>query len=160
MFDRINTGFYASPEVKKFSELKGYKIGDGNINDMLYAPNSENAEFRVIPLNDKEIYDTIQEMTYQLVTEVIKDDDNLFNLDALVGTEVETYKRLQTRVIQVARQKQVAINKYILANESKLTDKDRSNLNILIAKNKKLEKNILQSWPVLIERHKQYLQSI
>ena len=159
LFDRINTGFYASPEVKKFSELKGYKIGDGNINDMLYAPNSENAEFRVIPLNDKEIYDTIQEMTYQLVTEVIKDDDNLFNLDALVGTEVETYKRLQTRVIQVARQKQVAINKYILANESKLTDKDRSNLNILIAKNKKLEKNILQSWPVLIERHKQYLQS-
>jgi len=159
LFDRINTGFYASPEVKKFSELKGYKIGDGNINDMLYAPNSENAEFRVIPLNDKEIYDTIQEMTYQLVTDVIKDDNNLFNLDALVGTEVETYKKLQTRVIQVARQKQVAINKYILANESKLTDKDRSNLNVLIAKNKKLEKNILQSWPVLIERHKQYLQS-
>ena len=159
LFDRIDTGFYASPEVKQFSQLKGYKIGDGNINDMLYAPNSENAEFRVIPLNDREIYDTIQEMTYQLVTEVIKDDDNLFNLDALIGTEVETYKKLQTRVIQVARQKQVAINKYILANESKLTDKDRSNLNILIAKNKKLEKNILQSWPVLIERHKQYLQS-
>jgi len=159
LFNRINTGFYASPEVRQFSQIKGYEIGDGNINDILYAPNSENAEFRVIPLSDKEIYDTVQEMTYQLVTEVIKDDDNLFNLDLLIGTEVETYKKLQTRVIQVVRQKQVAINNYIVANESKLTDKDRSNLNVLIAKNKKLESNVLNSWPVLIERHKQYLQS-
>ena len=191
LFDKINTGGFANTAMLDFSYQMVYSPSQFDSN-FAFAVNFQDEinspidyrdpfvtepEYRLVALNDQQMYDTLQEMTYQLVKDTLKNDGDLFNLTLIKGRESEVYNKMLTDVIRVAKQKGNVATKYInLSNSARdkgekqfkfgnktrdiLTPSEMSAINISIIQNKKLVDNIKETWPLLIDKHKQYLQSL
>ena len=172
LFKKIDTGFYSDA---------AFEVPVGTYRD----PFVIEPEYRLVVtnLNDRQVYDTVQEMTFQLVSEALKEDKNLFNLNELTKDSNKTYERLRTRVLQVAKQKENVATRYINTsqiakskgqkefdwgtdkngqpNKKKiLSDEQLNAINKIRLKNRKLREDISESWPFLVEKHKEYMQSL
>ena len=190
LFDKINTGGFVNTAMLDFSYQMVYSPSQFDSN-FAFAVNFQDEinspidyrdpfvtepEYRLVTLDDQQMYDTLQEMTYQLVVDTLKNDADLFNLTLLKGNEAETYNKILRNVLRVAQQKGNVATKYMNLSKSAkakgekqfqwgtktrdvLTAEEMSRLNISIFQNKKLKKNIVETWPLLIDKHKQYLQS-
>ena len=191
LFDKINTGGFANNLVLDFSYEGVTFLPSQFDSNFAFAVNFQDEisspidyrdpfvtepEYRLVALDDQQMYDTLQEMTYQLVTDALKNDTDLFNLTLLKGNETETYNKILKNVLRVAQQKGNVATKYMNLSKSAkakgekqfqwgaktrdvLTNEEMSRLNISIFQNKKLKNNIVETWPLLIDKHKQYLQS-
>ena len=192
LFSRIDKGFYANKPVFEFQyKMQPYTLGFSRpieVDIALANVQEEDGsyyyrdafdtepEYRLIALDDQQMYDTLQEMTYQLVKETLKNDGDLFNLSVIKGKDSEIYNQILKDVIRVAKQKGNVATKYL--NESKsaaakgekefqwgskmrnvLTPVEMSALNVSIIQSRKLSKDIIATWPLLIDKHKEYLQS-
>tara|TARA_R110002095_G_scaffold26865_6_gene27058 strand:+ start:6 stop:3200 length:3195 start_codon:yes stop_codon:yes gene_type:complete len=188
LFSRIDKGFYANKPLYKmqpytlgFSRPIEVDIALANVQEedgSYYYRDAFDTEpeYRLIALDDQQMYDTLQEMTYQLVKETLKNDGDLFNLSVIKGKDSEIYNQILKDVIRVAKQKGNVATKYL--NESKsaaakgekefqwgskmrnvLTPVEMSALNVSIIQSRKLSKDIIATWPLLIDKHKEYLQS-
>lgn len=192
LFSRIDKGFYANKPVFEFQyKMQPYTLGFSRpieVDIALANVQEEDGsyyyrdafdtepEYRLIALDDQQMYDTLQEMTYQLVKETLKNDGDLFNLSVIKGKDSDIYNQILKDVIRVAKQKGNVATKYL--NESKsaaakgekefqwgskmrnvLTPVEMSALNVSIIQSRKLSKDIIATWPLLIDKHKEYLQS-
>ena len=192
LFDKINTGGFANnlvldssyvEEIYSPSQFDSNFAFAINFQDEINSPIDyrdpfvTEPEYRLVALNDQQMYDTLQEMTYQLVKDTLKNDGDLFNLTLIKGRESEVYNKMLTDVMRVAKQEGNVATKYInLSNSARdkgekqfkfgnktrdiLTPSEMSVINISIIQNKKLVDNIKETWPLLIDKHKQYLQSL
>ena len=106
LFKKIDTGFYSDAT---------FEVPAGTYRDAFVIE----PEYRLVVTNlsDRQIYDTVQEMTFQLVSEALKEDKNLFNLSELTKDSNKTYQRLRTRILQVVKQKENVATRYINASQ-------------------------------------------
>ena len=107
-------------------------------------------------LSDRETSDTVQEMTFLMLNDFIKSDENLFNIEKVNSTEL--YQKLKVGVLATVRGKEIVIND-IINNSEDLTKSQKERLQDIIKSNRKLQEDILADWPRIVARHKEYIRA-
>lgn len=154
LFKRIGNGYYKK-NMPYATQLSMAKEGIIDIEDAF--ANSE-SEFRLTTISDKEGADIIQHMTYLTLTNLISTDRSLFTRDSIPSSEL--YSGLKTQILQTINQKNIAANK-LLENEEYLKDNREEKTRLLkaaMAKNTAFMQNVSSEWPIIVERHKEYLK--
>jgi hypothetical protein len=154
LFKKIGNGYYKK-NIPYVTQLSMAKEGIIDIEDAF--ANSE-SEFRLTTISDKEGADIIQHMTYLTLTNLISTDRSLFTRDSIPSSEL--YSGLKAQILQTINQKNIAARK-LLENEEYLKDNREEKTRLLktaIAKNTAFMQNVSDEWPVIVERHKEYLK--
>ena len=154
LFKRIGNGYYKK-NMPYATQLSMAKEGIIDIEDAFADSESE---FRLTTISDKEGADIIQHMTYLTLTNLIGTDRSLFTRDSIPSSEL--YSGLKAQILQTINQKNIAANK-LLENEEYLKDNREEKTRLLkaaIVKNTAFMQNVSDEWPVIVERHKEYLR--
>jgi hypothetical protein len=154
LFKRIGNGYYKK-NMPYATQLSMAKEGIIDIEDAFADSESE---FRLTTISDKEGADIIQHMTYLTLTNLIGTDRSLFTRDSIPSSEL--YSGLKAQILQTINQKNIAANK-LLENEEYLKDNREEKTRLLkqaIVKNTVFMQNVSSEWPVIVERHKEYLR--
>lgn len=154
LFKRIGNGYYKK-NMPYVTQLSMAKEGIIDIEDAFADSESE---FRLTTISDKEGADIIQHMTYLTLTNLIGTDRSLFTRDSIPSSEL--YSGLKAQILQTINQKNIAANK-LLENEEYLKDNREEKTRLLkaaIVKNTAFMQNVSDEWPVIVERHKEYLR--
>lgn len=154
LFKKIGNGYYKK-NMPYATQLSMAKEGIIDVEDAF--ANSE-SEFRLTTISDKEGADIIQHMTYLTLTNLIGTDRSLFTRDSIPSSQL--YADLKAQILQTINQKNIAANK-LLENEEYLKDNREEKTRLLkaaMAKNTAFMQNVSSEWPVIIERHKEYLK--
>lgn len=154
LFKKIGNGYYKK-NMPYATQLSMAKEGIIDVEDAF--ANSE-SEFRLTTISDKEGADIIQHMTYLTLTNLISTDRSLFTRDSIPSSEL--YSGLKAQILQTINQKNIAARK-LLENEEYLKDNKEEKTRLLktaIAKNTAFMQNVSDEWPIIVERHKEYLK--
>ena len=154
LFKRIGNGYYKK-NMPYATQLSMAKEGIIDIEDAFADSESE---FRLTTISDKEGADIIQHMTYLTLTNLISTDRSLFTRDSIPSSEL--YSGLKAQILQTINQKNIAANK-LLENEEYLKDNREEKTRLLkaaMAKNTAFMQNVSSEWPIIVERHKEYLK--
>jgi hypothetical protein len=154
LFKRIGNGYYKK-NMPYATQLSMAKEGIIDIEDAF--ANSE-SEFRLSTISDKEGADIIQHMTYLTLTNLISTDRSLFTRESISSSKL--YADLKIQILQTINQKNIAANK-LLENEEYLKDNKEEKTKLLkaaMAKNTVFMQNVSTEWPIIVEKHKEYLR--
>ena len=143
LFNRMTTGFYReySPYNSKLAYAKAGVI------DVTDAFGDSESEFRVKDMPGQILHDTMQEMTYQLIKEAIKDNKSLFDVTLNID-----YTGLKEKLQMTALKSRKAAEE--LVDAGKLTPEQAAPS---IEKSTALWKTITDNWDELVVKHKEYL---
>lgn len=148
MFGKIGQGYYKS-HIPFQNSLAFAKEGVIDIED---AFADLDAVLSLKDINDKERADIIQHMTYLTLTDMIKTDESLFNIEK--KNKKEEYAKLKDQVLETISQKiRVAQG---LVSEGTFTQEE---VNPLISNTLQLMQNVEDQWDTITERHEEYLKS-
>tara|TARA_B100001778_G_scaffold197786_1_gene163171 strand:+ start:3121 stop:15627 length:12507 start_codon:yes stop_codon:yes gene_type:complete len=139
LFKRIDTGDFAQifPSGPRPSYVANYiQVGP-------------DAVFRVAGLSDVVTHDTIQHMTYLTLRDLIKNNESLFNFQDVLVNEDVLYTRLKGEVLASTAQIVKALESLPQSEERDL--RIESTLNLM--------QDISNTWPDLIDKHKEYMLS-
>lgn len=152
LFSNIGNGYYRdyNPYESKLSYAK-----DGII-DIEDATGTSESEFRIANVPSVQVHEIMQEMTYSTLRELVKTDGSLFKVPSL--NKKELYARLKEELVSnetgLLRWKATQYSKD--ADEGKIT---REEAGIKISNLKNLQKEVIEQWPAIIEKHEEYLRT-
>jgi len=152
LFTRIDSGAFKSMKSPFGPQLSFANKGIIDIESKVVRKGDE-ARDKI--LNDKITTDTIQEMTYQMLKSLVKNDKNIFELQPI--SEKEMYSDIYEKVMQTVKSQAVGYKNALDAPVVPEKFKDR--IEVLIEDNLKLQKDITTDWPRLIEKHKEYMRA-
>ncbi len=152
LFTRIDSGGFKSMKSPFGSQLSFANKGVIDIPSKIVRKGDE-ARDKI--LNDKITTDTIQEMTYQMLKSLVKNDKNIFELQPI--SEKEMYKDIYEKVMNTVKSQAVSYNNAI--NAPGIPTKFKERLEKLIKDNLRIQKDITSDWPRLTEKHKEYMRA-
>ena len=152
LFTRIDSGAFKSMKSPFGPQLSFANKGIIDIESKVVRKGDE-ARDKI--LNDKITTDTIQEMTYQMLKSLVKNDKNIFELQPI--SEKEMYSDIYEKVMQTVKSQAVGYKNALDAPAVPEKFKDR--IEVLIKDNLKLQKDITTDWPRLTEKHKEYMRA-
>jgi ABC-type transporter Mla subunit MlaD len=148
MFSKIGKGYYKS-NLPLVNSLAYAKQGIIDIED---AFADSDAVLSLAGINDRERNDIIQHMTYLTLTDMIKTDESLFEVENVNKTEL--YNKLKTQILQT-------IGVRIQAFQAAVKDNTytQEQVDPYISNDLQLMQNIEDQWNTIVERHQEYLKS-
>jgi hypothetical protein len=151
LFNRMTTGFYReySPYNPKLAYAKAGVI------DITDAFGDSESEFRVKDMPGQIVHDTMQEMTYQLMKDAIKDNKSLFDITLNID-----YTGLKEKIQMTALKSRKAAEELIEIAKDKSEEEAKATAEKYaptIEKSTALWKTITDNWDELIVKHKEYL---
>lgn len=151
LFKNINQGAYKShiPNANQFAYAKQGVI---DIEDAFATAESE---LSLVSISDKERSEIIQEMTYATLYDIIKNDENLFNVIDKNRTEV--YTDLNNHILETVAGKIIAAQEKI--NSKTLSKNEIAEQKDIIKRTEQLMRNIDKQWPEIISRHEEYMKA-
>jgi len=153
LFKRIGSGYYK----KRMPYATQLSMAQEGIIDIEDAFATSDSEFRLKTLSDRQTSDTVQEMTFLMLSDFIKTDKSLFTIvDNL--NQKDFYEKLLPRVLGTIRSKEIVINNIIDKTEN-LSKEQKERLLAIVAQNRQLEKDVVVDWPRLTEKHKEYIKA-
>jgi hypothetical protein len=153
LFERIGNGYYKK-HMPYATQLSMAQKGIIDIEDAFATSDSE---FRLKTLSDRQTSDTIQEMTFLMLSNLVKDDRNLFEIADKINQK-DFYKDLLPKVLATVRNKEIVINT-IIKNNPNISKEQEDALAIIIANNRQLERDIVSDWSRITEKHKEYIKA-
>lgn len=147
LFEKIGTGYYKQ-FIPYQSNLTFAKQG---YIDIAEAYASSDSEFRVKGLPADTVHDIMQQMTYITLTDLVKNNESLFNLPKINKTEL--YKKLKVDLQKTALKSRKAAEELI--KQGKITNAQAIPT---IEKSIALWKSITNEWDFLVKKHAEYLR--
>lgn len=148
MFSKIGQGYYKS-YIPLQNSLAFAKEGVIDIEDAFADLDSV---LSLKDISDKERSDIVQHMTYLTLTDMIKTDESLFNIEK--KNKKEQYAKLRYQIYRTIAQKARAAQS--LVREGKKT---QSEVNPYISNVLQLMQNVKNQWDLITERHEEHLKS-
>ena len=152
LFTRIDSGGFKSMKSPFGSQLSFANKGIIDIESKVVRKGDE-ARDKI--LNDKVTTDTIQEMTYQMLKSLVKNDKNIFELQPI--SEKEMYSDIYEKVMNTVNSAAVSYKNAL--NAAVVPKKFKDRIEVLIKDNLRLQKDITTDWPRLTEKHKEYMRA-
>jgi hypothetical protein len=153
LFERIGSGYYKK-HMPYATQLSMAQKGIIDIEDAFATSDSE---FRLKTLNDRQTSDTIQEMTFLMLSNLVKDDRSLFEIADKINQK-DFYKDLLPKVLATVHNKEILVNT-IIKNNPNISKEQKDALAIIIANNRQLERDIVSDWSRITEKHKEYIKA-
>lgn len=148
LFKQIGEGYYK----KHFPYESQLSFARKGIIDVEEAFASNDSEFRLKGISDRERSEIIQHITYMTLVDVIKSDKNLFK--TIGENRSDLYARLKDDVLKTIAKKLVAID--TLIKEKRFT---KQQLKGEITATKNLMVAVASQWKSIVEKHQEYLKS-
>tara|TARA_R110001632_G_scaffold51365_5_gene127956 strand:- start:400 stop:13896 length:13497 start_codon:yes stop_codon:yes gene_type:complete len=152
LFTRIDSGGFKGMKSPFGSQLSFANKGIIDIESKVVRKGDE---ARDKTLNDKVTTDTIQEMTYQMLKSLVKNDKNIFELQPI--SEKEMYKDIYEKVMNTVESQAATYKKAL--NDPAFPEKFKDRIKLLFKSNLQLRKDITTDWPILTEKHKEYMKA-
>ncbi len=146
LFKRMTTGFYS----EQFPARQGLSYARMGVIDVTDAFADRNSEMRIKDFAGQEVNDIMQQMTYEVLTRVMKPGGNIFNITSETITSDELKDALQKTALKSRKAAETLVEKGTLTAEAAAP---------VIAKSNALWQKITNNWDALLERHKEYLLS-
>lgn len=140
--------------AKYNGEVPEIEFRDAPIDDLFDSQQADDTPSKV--LSDKETFDVIQEMTFLMLNDFIKSDENLFNIEKINASTL--YNDLKVGVLATIKGKENAIND-IINNNKDLTKAQKERLEDIIKNNRQLMIDVLKDWPRLEAKHREYIRA-
>jgi len=148
MFSKIGKGYYKS-NLPLVNSLAYAKQGIIDVED---AFADSDAVLSLAGINDRERNDIIQHMTYLTLTDMIKTDESLFEVEK--RNKKEIYDNLRYQIYRTIAKK--ARKAQALVRENKNTQEE---VNPYISNVLQLMQHVKDQWETIVERHQEYLKS-
>jgi len=146
LFKRMTSGFYS----QQFPSAQGLSYAKMGVIDVTDAFADRNSETRIKGFVGQEVNDIMQQMTYELLTRVVKPGGNIFNITPTTISNEEMKDALQKTALKPRKAAEILIEK------GKMTDEEAAPA---IEKSNSLWNRITDNWDALVEKHKEYLLS-
>ncbi len=140
--------------AKYNGEVPEVEFRDAPIDDLFDSQQADDTPSKV--LSDKQTFDVIQEMTFLMLNDFIKSDENLFNIEKINASIL--YNDLKVGVLATIKGKENAIND-IINNNKDLTKAQKERLEDIIKNNRQLMIDVLKDWPRLEAKHREYIRA-
>ena len=152
LFTRIDSGGFKGMKSPFGSQLS---LANKGVIDIESKVVRKGDEARDKILNDKVTTDTIQEMTYQMLKSLVANDKNIFELQPI--SEKEMYKDIYEKVMNTVESQAATYNKAL--SDPAVPEKFKDRIKLLVQSNLKLREDITKDWPILTEKHKEYMKA-
>lgn len=146
LFKRMTSGFYS----KQFPSAQGLSYAKMGVIDVTDAFADRNSETRIKGFVGQEVNDIMQQMTYELLTRVVKPGGNIFNITPTTISNEEMKDALQKVALKPRKAAETLIE------NGKMTEEEAAPA---IEKSNSLWNRITDNWDALVEKHKEYLLS-
>lgn len=146
LFKRMTSGFYS----KQFPSGQGLSYARMGVIDVTDAFADRESETRIKGFVGQEVNDIMQQMTYELLTRVVKPGNNIFNITANSVSNEELKDALQKTALKSRKAAETLIE------NGKMTEEEAAPA---IEKSNSLWNRITDNWDELVEKHKEYLLS-
>ena len=154
LFKRMTTGFY-SKQFPARQQLSYAKAGIINISDAFADRESET---RIKGFVGQEVNDIMQQMTYEILTRVVRPGGNIFNITSTTISNEELKDALQKTALKSRKAAEALIEKAKKVSEQEgIATAER--YASIIEKSNSLWSRITNNWDALTEKHKEYLLS-
>lgn len=152
LFNKIESGYYSkySPYAAQLS------FAQKGVQDIAYARGDERSEYRaeISKIPAQQQHDIMQQLTFQVLQKIMKDNETLFNVNELNFNKKELYDELFRDLIMNGPGSMVA--EYTRKIEAKEIDKSIGEEKINDYKS--LINDIYEEWPKIVENHKEDLK--
>lgn len=148
LFDRIGTGYYATI-VPYEANLAYAKEGIIDIED---AQATADSQFSIATIPVTQVHEIMEDMTYNTLAKLSKDNESLFNVPILNKTKL--YEDLRKDLTDSLNAKLYMIAQALNKGEITEAEASAAKKNIRI-----LEKNIDLEWSNIIKKHKEFLKT-
>jgi len=146
LFKRMTSGFYS----KQFPSAQGLSYAKMGVIDVTDSFSDRNSETRIKGFVGQEVNDIMQQMTYELLTRVVKPGGNIFNITPTTISNEEMKDALQKVALKPRKAAETLIE------NGKMTEEEAAPA---IEKSNSLWNKITDNWDALVEKHKEYLLS-
>lgn len=150
----MTSGFYS----QHFPAAQALSYARMGVIDVTDAFADRESETRIKGFVGQEVNDIMQQMTYEILTRVIKPGGNIFNITPTTITNEELKDALQKTALKsrLAAEKLIDKAKKISEQEGKAAEERYASI---IEKSNSLWNRITNNWDALTETHKEYLLS-
>ena len=146
LFKRMTSGFYS----QQFPAGQALSYARMGVIDVTDAFADRESETRIKGFVGQEVNDIMQQMTYELLTRVVKPGNNIFNITANSVSNEELKDALQKTALKSRKAAETLIE------NGKMTEEEAAPA---IEKSNSLWQRITDNWDELVEKHKEYLLS-
>ena len=146
LFKRMTSGFYS----QQFPAGQALSYARMGVIDVTDAFADRESETRIKGFVGQEVNDIMQQMTYELLTRVVKPGNNIFNITANSVSNEELKDALQKTALKSRKAAETLIE------NGKMTEEEAAPA---IEKSNSLWQRVTDNWDELVEKHKEYLLS-
>lgn len=146
LFKRMTSGFYS----QQFPAAQALSYARMGVIDLTDAFADRESETRIKGFVGQEVNDIMQQMTYELLTRVVKPGGNIFNITPTTISNEELKDALQKTALKPRKAAETLIE------DGKMTEEEAAPA---IEKSNSLWNRITDNWDELVEKHKEYLLS-
>ena len=146
LFKRMTSGFYS----EQFPAGQALSYARMGVIDLTDAFADRESETRIKGFVGQEVNDIMQQMTYELLTRVVKPGGNIFNITPTTITNEELKDALQKTALKSRKAAEQLVESGKITAEAAASTIEKSN---------SLWQRITDNWSELVEKHKEYLSS-
>lgn len=146
LFKRMTSGFYS----QQFPQAQALSYARMGVIDVTDAFADRESETRIKGFVGQEVNYIMQEMTYQLLREVVQEGKNIFNITPNNINSEELKEALQMTALKSRKAAETLVANGKMTAEAAAPTIEKSN---------SLWKKITDNWDELLEKHKEYLLS-
>jgi hypothetical protein len=146
LFKRMTSGFYS----QQFPAAQALSYARMGVIDVTDAFADRESETRIKGFVGQEVNDIMQQMTYELLTRVVKPGNNIFNITPTTISNEELKDALQKTALKSRKAAEILIEKGKITAEAAAPTIEKSN---------SLWNRITENWDELVEKHREYLLS-
>jgi len=146
LFKRMTSGFYS----QQFPAAQALSYARMGVIDVTDAFADRESETRIKGFVGQEVNDIMQQMTYEILTRVIKPGGNIFNITPTTITNEELKDALQKTALKSRKAAEQLVEKGKMTADAAAPTIEKSN---------SLWQRITDNWEALTETHKEYLSS-
>lgn len=146
LFKRMTSGFYS----QQFPAAQALSYARMGVIDLTDAFADRESETRIKGFVGQEVNDIMQQMTYEILTRVVKPGGNIFNITPTTISNEELKDALQKTALKSRKAAEILVEKGKITAEAAAPTIEKSNL---------LWQRITDNWDALTETHKEYLSS-
>jgi hypothetical protein len=146
LFKRMTSGFYS----QQFPAAQALSYARMGVIDVTDAFADRESETRIKGFVGQEVNDIMQQMTYEILTRVVKPGGNIFNITPTTITNEELKDALQKTALKSRKAAEQLVENGSMTAEAAAPVIEKSNL---------LWQRITDNWNELVDKHREYLSS-
>ena len=146
LFKRMTSGFYS----QQFPAGQGLSYARMGVIDVTDAFADRESETRIKGFVGQEVNDIMQQMTYEILTRVVKPGGNIFNITPTTITNEELKDALQKTALKSRKAAEQLVENGSMTAETAAP---------VIEKSNSLWQRITDNWNELVDKHREYLSS-